>query len=197
MSTIKTRLFLACESFLRVPPLLIVDEIFRTSFGLGGRFFKNNSPEAEVVAQTVIIKSPDSTFLNNVEFLHGNESLDNSSYLTESLKSDVEASVNFSAAYSSWSSYFSFFNLEEWLLGGEEFLKNQTNQLIEATSETLKNSEENNSTNLLYLGSVEEFSNVTEAFAGDLMKCGEVLSCIVCKFALFLLIIVHFIDYFY
>ncbi|OXA36601.1 Protein TRC8 [Folsomia candida] len=38
--SIRNKLFLACESFLRVPPLLLVDEIFRTSFGFGGRPFQ-------------------------------------------------------------------------------------------------------------------------------------------------------------
>ena len=37
---LRNKMYLACESFLRVPPLLIVDEIFRYSFGLGfgGKF---------------------------------------------------------------------------------------------------------------------------------------------------------------
>lgn len=34
MSSLKVKLFTALESFLRVPPLLIVDEIFRISFGV-------------------------------------------------------------------------------------------------------------------------------------------------------------------
>lgn len=182
MATIRTRLFLACESFLRVPPLLIVDEIFRTSFGLGGRFFKHNSAEVEQVAQAVIIDSKDSSFLDAGGFHtnNGNESLDNNSYLTASLQSDVDASVN-SSTDSSWSSFFAYI-LDEWVLGGEEFLKNQTLQLMESTSETLKSSVQNKSTNLLQVGSAEEFSNVTEEFAEDLMKCGEVLSCVVRKF---------------
>lgn len=35
MPSLKVKLFNALESFLRVPPLLIVDEIFRISFGIG------------------------------------------------------------------------------------------------------------------------------------------------------------------
>ena len=44
------------ESFLRVPPLLLVDEIFRISFGFGGKLLKYGAKNL-VTSDTVIINS--------------------------------------------------------------------------------------------------------------------------------------------
>lgn len=58
---VRNKLFLACESFLRVPPLLVIDEIFRTSFGFGGRPFKYGIYESpnSIRTDTVILNSKD------------------------------------------------------------------------------------------------------------------------------------------
>jgi len=40
MSTFRNKAYALCESLLRVPPLLIVDEVLRLSFGVGGRLVR-------------------------------------------------------------------------------------------------------------------------------------------------------------
>ncbi|CAL8072867.1 unnamed protein product [Orchesella dallaii] len=65
-SSLKVRLFMALESFLRVPPLLIVDEIFRISFGLGNanKYATSGSPKTTYI--------PDKLELSELERLSSN-----------------------------------------------------------------------------------------------------------------------------
>ncbi|ODN05482.1 Protein TRC8 [Orchesella cincta] len=68
-SSLKVRLFMALESFLRVPPLLIVDEIFRISFGLGNaNKYATNVSSASHKTTTI----PDKLELSELERLSSN-----------------------------------------------------------------------------------------------------------------------------
>jgi len=79
---LRNKIFLACESFLRVPPLIIVDEIFRFSFGLGyGAKFKQQNG-------AILTLTTEEPFFGS-----GEDGQDTSNNFTESFEEVLEDSM--------------------------------------------------------------------------------------------------------
>jgi hypothetical protein len=194
--TIRNKLFIACESFLRVPPLLLVDEIFRTSFGLGGHLFKYGSLSG---SSSQISNSKDPPVFESDDFRVRDEPGELINEASEFLSSDVSSSASQSGLLhtgllgnssesisASLTSYLSSFMDTYWI--AEEFLKNETLKFIHGSSgenvvvDSAVSGKAINSTLLFAGNNVDEFASATEEITKDLMLCGEVFVSIFCKY---------------
>jgi hypothetical protein len=166
--TFRNKLFLACESLLRVPPLLVIDEIFRSSFGFGGRPFKygvgNDSPRP-IPRDTVILSSKDPTTSLDLDSINNlvEAPLHHQDYV------DVINSTA-SSVFSSLAEYLK----DSWLRG----LNLASNESLSTNSpEEIVN---NTSIEVLNHG-VGDISKLTEDFAEDLMFGGQIIASLICE----------------
>jgi len=179
-------LLLACESILRVPPLILVDEIFRTSFGFGGRLFTSSSSKSD--PESLNSKDPTVKLLESKR--HEELSLV-SEFLSEDVSSSSQSSdaglaSSNSSEVSVSSSIVSYLSslLDSWYLF-EDALKNGTLNFIRGSDDSIGSDSSTTNSTELFLNSFttsDGSESASEELSRDLMRCVEVFASVLCEF---------------